>query len=103
MVWVKDKIGNGFYVRGKHELLFIGEKGDMPVPEEKNRPASVIEAPRKEHSRKPDIVYEIIEKMYPNRKYLELFPGSQFNSKWTIWGIGEQQTVNISPISDENH
>jgi N6-adenosine-specific RNA methylase IME4 len=86
MVWVKDKIGNGYYVRGKHELLLIGMKGDIPTPEESNRPASVIEAARLEHSRKPEKVYEIIEKMYPNRSYLELSARSQYNEKWTTWG-----------------
>ena len=87
MVWVKDKIGNGYYVRAKHELLLIGVKGDMPLPETDDRPASVIEAPRLEHSQKPEIVYDIIEKMYPNRKYLELFARSQHSDKWVTWGI----------------
>jgi N6-adenosine-specific RNA methylase IME4 len=87
MVWVKDKIGTGYYCRGKHELLLIGEKGDMPVPEEKNRPASVIEAPRGKHSEKPDQVYQIIEQMYPNRQpYLELFARNQHSENWTVWG-----------------
>lgn len=86
MVWVKDKIRNGYYVRGKHELLLIGVKGDMPLPEESNRPHSVIEAARQEHSKKPEKVYEMIEKMYPNRKYLELFARSRYNEKWTVWG-----------------
>jgi N6-adenosine-specific RNA methylase IME4 len=37
------------------------------------RPVSVIEAPRTEHSRKPDLVYKIIEQMYPGQKSLEMF------------------------------
>jgi N6-adenosine-specific RNA methylase IME4 len=87
IVWVKDKIGTGYYARGSHELLLIGEKGDMPVPEESNRPKSTFEAPRQGHSEKPDIVYDMIEKMYPNRKYLELFARKQQHSdKWTVWG-----------------
>lgn len=86
-VWIKDKIGTGYYFRGRHELLLIGEKGDMPLPEECNRRDSVIEAPRQEHSQKPEIVYQIIERMYPNRKYLELFARSHYSEKWTVWGI----------------
>jgi N6-adenosine-specific RNA methylase IME4 len=64
MVWIKDKIGTGYYCRGKYELLLIGEKGQMPVPEEKNRPPSVIEALRGKHNEKPDQAYQLIEQMY---------------------------------------
>jgi N6-adenosine-specific RNA methylase IME4 len=73
MVWVKDRIGTGYWVRSKHELLLIGIKGKMPCPEESLRPASVIESNRRKHSEKPDIVYDIIEKMYPTLQKIELF------------------------------
>ncbi len=86
MVWVKDKIGTGYYVRGKHELLLINTKGKIPPPIEENRFPSVLNAPRKEHSAKPDEVYEYIEIMYPNRKYLELFARNQ-RENWTSWGL----------------
>lgn len=85
MVWVKDKFGTGYYFRGQHELLLVGKKGDIPAPAEKDRLSSVLEAPRKEHSRKPEIVYEIIERMYPNRNYLELFSRSK-REGWVNWG-----------------
>lgn len=87
-VWIKDKIGTGYYFRGQHELLLIGVKGKgIGVPSEANRPSSVIQAPRKEHSQKPEEVYNIIEKMYPGRKYLELFArGNRWSDSWTVWG-----------------
>ena len=65
MVWVKDKIGMGFYARQRHELLLIATRGSLPVPEPANRPDSVVEAPRLGHSTKPDRFYELIEEMYP--------------------------------------
>jgi len=86
MVWIKDKIGTGYYFRGQHELLLIATKGDMPCPTEGTRPASVLQAPRTEHSQKPVVVYEIIERMYPNRKYLELFARNK-REGWENWGI----------------
>ena len=86
-VWVKDKIGTGYYFMFRHELLLIGVKGTMPIPEERNRGDSVIEAPRRKHSEKPYKVYEMIETMYPNRKYLELFARSKYNEKWSVWGL----------------
>jgi N6-adenosine-specific RNA methylase IME4 len=64
-VWVKDKLGLGYYVRNRHELLLIATRGNFPCPQPANRPSSVIEAPRRKHSRKPDEAYEMIERMYP--------------------------------------
>jgi len=86
IVWVKDKIGTGYYSRGKHELLLIGIKGEgigTPLPE--NRPESVILAERTEHSKKPDIFYEIIEKMYPKHSKIELFARNKRDG-WEAWG-----------------
>lgn len=85
LVWVKDKIGTGYYFRGKHELLLLGKKGNIPPPMEPCRPPSALIAPRKKHSKKPDEIYELIEKMYPNREYLELF-ARQPREGWTSWG-----------------
>ena len=85
MVWVKDKIGMGYYARNRHELLLIGTKGKPGVPEPSNRPDSVMEYPRTQHSKKPKEVYELIEKMYPNRKYLELFARNE-RDNWKSWG-----------------
>jgi N6-adenosine-specific RNA methylase IME4 len=65
MVWVKDKIGMGYYARQQHELLLIGVRGNVATPAPADRPSSVIEAPRGKHSAKPLVVYELIERMYP--------------------------------------
>jgi N6-adenosine-specific RNA methylase IME4 len=73
IAWVKDRSGMGYRVRNQHELLIIATKGNMPAPLPANRPASVISAPRREHSRKPDEAYEIIERMYPELPKIELF------------------------------
>jgi len=86
MVWLKDKIGMGYYARMKHELLLIGTKGEgigTPLPE--NRPESVIFAERTEHSKKPDVFYEIIEKMYPKHSKIELFARNKRDG-WETWG-----------------
>jgi len=85
MVWVKDRIGMGYYVRGKHELLLIATRGKPELPLPENRPESVIEAPRTNHSEKPKVIYDIIEKMYPNKRYLEMFARSQHDG-WVAWG-----------------
>lgn len=85
MVWVKDKIGMGYYVRNQHELLLIAKRGEIPVPAPDCRPSSVVEAPRLEHSRKPDEFYNLIETMYPGRIYGEMFARRR-RAGWGSWG-----------------
>lgn len=86
LVWVKDKWGTGHYFRGQHELLLTATRGDIPPPVEEVRTSSVLNATVREHSRKPDEVYDMIEKMYPGRKYLELF-ARNWREGWTSWGL----------------
>jgi N6-adenosine-specific RNA methylase IME4 len=88
MAWVKNKIGTGYYFRGQHELLLVGIKGKMSPPTEENRPPSVLMSPVEGHSKKPDIVYELIEKMYPNCVYLEVFANPNVKrNRWVHWGL----------------
>jgi len=86
MVWVKEggkQGGIGWYFWGDHEILLVATKGSM-LPKEKF--SSVLRAPRREHSKKPDEIYEIIEKMYPNTKKLELFARGKPRKGWQTWG-----------------
>lgn len=85
MVWVKDRLGMGYHARQRHELLLIGKRGNLPVPDPEDRPDSVIMAPRGEHSAKPAAVYELIERMYPLREWCELF-ARQPRPRWAVWG-----------------
>ena len=76
--WVKKQnekvqIGMGWNVRGASESLLIGKMGNYPLPEPKNRPKAVLEAPRTRHSEKPELSYLTIEKMYPDARKLEIF------------------------------
>jgi N6-adenosine-specific RNA methylase IME4 len=85
MVWIKDRIGMGYYARQQHELLLIGARGQLGLPPTDSRPPSVILAERTNHSSKPPAVYELIESMYPAATKAELFarmprPG------WMAWG-----------------
>ena len=84
-VWVKDKIGMGYYFRQRHEFLLVGTRGKLPTPEPSSRPDSVISAPRLEHSAKPIGVYDLLEQMYPEHRKIELFCRSPRNG-WESWG-----------------
>lgn len=85
MVWVKDQIGMGYHVRGRHESLLIAKRGELPPPAAEDRPDSVVESPRLEHSAKPPIVYDIIDRMYPGVRKLELFQREP-REGWLGWG-----------------
>jgi N6-adenosine-specific RNA methylase IME4 len=80
-----DGPGLGLWVRGGHEHLLIGVRGNFPTPSPDSRVSSVILAHRRKHSQKPDEVYDIIEKMAPEVQKLELFARNQ-HPGWTSWG-----------------
>ena len=82
---IHGQIGMGYYCREQHELLLIGRRGDISMPDPQDRPPSVIIAPRSEHSRKPEVVYELIEQMYPGQPKIELF-ARQRRPGWIAWG-----------------
>jgi N6-adenosine-specific RNA methylase IME4/ParB-like chromosome segregation protein Spo0J len=84
-VWRKNSIGLGFWVRHRHEHLLIGRRGDMPTPLPALRPDSVIDAPKREHSRKPDEAYQVIERMFPALPKIELFARNARDG-WAAWG-----------------
>jgi N6-adenosine-specific RNA methylase IME4 len=85
LCWVKPSIGPGVSLRNRHELLFVGRKGDYPPPEPEDRCDSVLEAARGRHSQKPVAVYELLEGMYPRASKLELFARSA-RPGWATWG-----------------
>lgn len=85
VVWIKNKIGMGYWVRAQHELLLIGRRGNVLAPEPARRRSSVIEAPRRGHSVKPDEAYDLIESMLPKGKWLECF-ARRGRSGWTAFG-----------------
>jgi N6-adenosine-specific RNA methylase IME4 len=85
IIWVKPKIGLGFWVRSKHELLLIGTCGSIPAPLMGTQPQSVIEAPAGVHSAKPEVFMEMVENLYPTLGKIELFSRAP-RLGWDAWG-----------------
>jgi N6-adenosine-specific RNA methylase IME4 len=86
-VWVKDRFGLGFWFRGKHELLLIGVRGRVPAPAPGLNFPSVIEAKVREHSRKPEEAYTILESYFPTVPRVELFARPETaRPGWDYWG-----------------
>jgi N6-adenosine-specific RNA methylase IME4 len=84
--WVKDKVGLGHWNRTQHELLLVGVRGSPSPPAERARASSVIEAPRRRHSQKPDQVVELLERLHPHARKLELFARGKSRPGWITWG-----------------
>lgn len=85
MVWVKDRIGTGFWARNRHEIVYIAKRGKFPCPRPAPFPDSVISGQQREHSRKPDVLHEIIDAAWPNARKLEMF-ARESRPGWSSWG-----------------
>jgi N6-adenosine-specific RNA methylase IME4 len=92
LVWHKvrkdggsDGRGVGFYFRNVTELILFGVRGkNARTLAPGRRQVNLLATRKREHSRKPDEQYEIIEQCSPG-PYLELFArGTRTN--WTAWG-----------------
>ena len=91
IVWYKirkdggpDGRGVGFYFRNVTELLLFGIKGKIRTLQPGRTQVNIIRTRKREHSRKPDEIFNIIEKCSPG-PYLELFARGK-REGWTLWG-----------------
>lgn len=76
MIWDKvTGIPAAFTVRFGHEYLLYMYKGKLtPVAtEERGKIHTVFREQVRRHSQKPEIAYEIIERLYPNLNKLEMY------------------------------
>lgn len=73
IVWVKDRLGTGYWTRNMHEILLIGTKGKVPAPAMGMQPHSVFELPVGRHSEKPAFFADMIMALYPTTPKLEMF------------------------------
>ena len=88
-----DGRGVGFYFRNVTELVLFGIKGHMRTLTPGRRIVNLFSTRKREHSRKPDELYEIIEKCSPG-PYLELF--ARYPRKgWQVWG--NEANENVKP------
>ncbi|EFL88313.1 MT-A70 family methyltransferase [Ahrensia sp. R2A130] len=78
----KTAFGTGYIFRSASEPILIGTRGE---PKTTRSTRSVIEAPVREHSRKPDEAFSVAESLMPNARRLELF-SRQSRDGWQTWG-----------------
>lgn len=91
LVWYKirkdggpDGRGVGFYFRNVTELVLFGIRGSMRTLPPGRRQVNILSTRKREHSRKPDELYNIIEACSP-APFIELF-ARQRREGWTAWG-----------------
>ena len=82
-VWNKQQMGMGNVVRMQCEFCLVGLKG-KPVFKDVHDVRDFIDEPRREHSRKPEKFYEVIDSICAGRK-LDYFGRTQ-REGWTIYG-----------------
>lgn len=70
LTWVKDRMGLGDWLRGKTEHCLMAVRG-KPVVTLTNQ-TTALSAPMREHSRKPDEFYALVESLCHGNK-LEIF------------------------------
>lgn len=79
-----DGRGVGFYFRNTTEMVLFGVRGGLRTLGPGRNQVNIIRTQKREHSRKPDEQYEIIESCSPG-PYLELFARGQ-RPGWVQWG-----------------
>ena len=89
-----DGRGVGFYFRNVTELLLFGVRGKKArTLAPARRQVNMIQSRKREHSRKPDEQYDVIEDCSPG-PYLELFARGT-RPGWKYWG--NQADENYKP------
>lgn len=107
IVWYKvrkdggpDGRGVGFYFRNVTELLLFGVRGSMRTLQPGRTQVNLFPTRKREHSRKPDEIFDIIEGCSPG-PYLELFarfarPG------WHQWGNEDVEENSVHGVAKRN-
>lgn len=99
IIWYKirkdggpDRRGVGFYFRNVTEILLFGVRGKNARTEKLGRTQeNILSTQKREHSRKPDEQYPLIEGCSPGPR-LEMFArGPRLG--WTVWGNQAEEYV----------
>jgi N6-adenosine-specific RNA methylase IME4 len=103
IVWYKvrkdggpDGRGVGFYFRNVTELILFGVKGRLRTLKAGRRQVNLVISRKREHSRKPEQVYQLIEECSPG-PYLELF-ARQRRPGWEQWGDQVDSYADTMPV-----
>jgi N6-adenosine-specific RNA methylase IME4 len=82
LTWTKDRMGTGDWLRGRTEHCVLCVRGKPTVT--LTNQTTILEGAVREHSRKPESFYALVESLCPGSK-LELFARQQRDG-WHTWG-----------------
>lgn len=86
-----DGRGVGFYFRNTTEMLLFGVRGRLRTLAPGRSQVNIIKTRKREHSRKPDEQYDLIESCSPG-PFLEMFARGSRDG-WDGWGNESEQYV----------
>lgn len=82
LTWVKDRMGTGDWLRGRTEHCVLAIRG-KPIVDLTNQ-TTALDAPLREHSRKPDEFYALVDALCPGKK-IDIFSREK-REGWDQWG-----------------
>lgn len=84
LTWDKMRYGMGYWFRGQTEHCLFGIKGNVPALRSQFK--NLITERLFKHSKKPDVFYYMINKIFEGKKILELFATRERFANWTCLG-----------------
>lgn len=95
-----DGRGVGFYFRNTTELVLFGIRGQMRTLDPGRSQVNIIKTQKQEHSRKPDELYQLIERCSP-APFLEIFARGK-RMGWDVFGDQSEDYI-INWATYSNH
>lgn len=97
-----DGRGVGFYFRNVTEILLFGVRGrNVRTLAPGRSQVNMIQTQKREHSRKPDEQYDLVEACSPG-PFLELFARGT-RPQWTVWGNQADESYEPDWNTYKNH
>jgi N6-adenosine-specific RNA methylase IME4 len=104
LIWYKirkdggpDGRGVGFYFRNVTEMVLFGVRGSMRTLQPGRSQVNLFSTRKREHSRKPDELYDLIEACSPG-PFLELF--ARFRRPgWKQWGNEDVEENSVNGVA----
>ena len=88
VAFVRNKMVHnpGQYTMSYCELCLVFKRGRIPRPRGARNIKQLVEEKRTKHSKKPKVILENIDKMFPSQSKIELFAREKPEG-WDVWGL----------------
>ena len=84
LTWAKDRAGLGDWLRGRTEHCIFATRGKPTVV--LTTESTLLHAPVRRHSEKPVEFYDLVERLCPASRYVDLFSRYRHNDRWDCHG-----------------